>query len=194
MEFDDNDAVWRVHGRWGPTEVEDRIPLVREALRRMSLGPVSLENIPALQQDFLHWRNGYTQQCRSWRRLKQTLDRLGGCVVPSLGLYDGRPPLLSVTAVRPEVVFALPAIDESLSVRLRQDTSIECLNGERVLVCPGNAHQVVLHRPPSTWLVEALLAGKSTVAQLADTLAVDHPVVADMVAYLFGAGLVTFGD
>lgn len=188
-------AALRVRGRWGPVELDDGDPLVREALHRMSLGPVCLENIPALRAEFARWRRGQVRHCGAWRRLRQTLDQLGGFVVPSLGLADGGRPMLSVTAVTPDAVFTLPVVDDKLPIRLRHDAAIERLNQERALVCPGLPYQVVLHRPPSTGVVESLLGGTTTIIEVAVALGVDHAVVADVVAYLSGAGLVTFnGD
>jgi hypothetical protein len=178
-----------VHGRWGAIEVADTSPLVREALHRMSLGPVALENISVLHENFVRWKTG-SGPCLVWRKLKNTLDLLGGCVVPSLGLDDGAGPILSVVAVTRDAVFTLPHIDDDEVVTMRPRTEIERLNGDQALACPGLAYQVILHSAPATEIAKSLLDTSATIAQVAEALQVERTLVADVVAYLAGAGLV----
>ncbi|MFD4670228.1 hypothetical protein ACFWNN_10875 [Lentzea sp. NPDC058450] len=178
-----------VHGRWGAIEIADTSPLVREALHRMSLGPVALENISALHENFVRWKAG-AGPCLVWRKLKNTLDQLGGCLVPSLGLNDGAGPILSLVAVTREAVFALPSIGDDQIVSMRPHTEIERLNGDQALNCPGRAYQVILHSAPATEIAKSLLHTESTINQLAESLQVDKTLVADVVAYLAGADLV----
>ncbi|GGU72459.1 hypothetical protein [Lentzea flava] len=176
-----------VRGRWGDIVVADPNPVVREALRRMTLGPVALENIWPLNENFARWKAG-SGPCTEWRRLKRTLDQLGGVVVPSLGHLDGAGPILSVIAVAHDAVFTLPHVDDDQPVRLRPEAVIEGLNGDQVLVVPGLRYQVVLHREPATAVAKALLAGDTTITEISGSLQLDRPVVADVVAYLTGAG------
>lgn len=177
-----------VYGRWGAIEIADTSPLVREALHRMSLGPVALENISALHENFVRWKTG-SGPCLIWRKLKNTLDQLGGCVVPSLGLNDGAGPILSVVAVARDAVFALPHIEEDEVVTMRPRTEIERLNGDQALACPGLSYQAILHSAPATEIAKSLLHTGTTIAQVADALQVEKNLVADVVAYLAGAGL-----
>jgi hypothetical protein len=178
-----------VHGRWGAIEIADTSPLVREALHRMSLGPVALENISVLHENFVRWKTG-SGPCLVWRKLKNTLDLLGGCVVPSLGLDDGAGPILSVVAVTRDAVFTLPHIDDDEVVTMRPRTEIERLNGDQALACPGLAYQVILHSAPATEIAKSLLNTSATITQVAESLQVERTLVADVVAYLAGAGLV----
>lgn len=178
-----------VHGRWGAIEIADTSPLVREALHRMSLGPVALENISVLHENFVRWKNG-GGPCLVWRKLKNTLDQLGGCVVPSLGLNDGAGPILSVMAVIGDAVFTLPHIGEAETVTMRRGTEIERLNGDQALACPGSQYQVILHSAPATEIAKSLLAGETTIAQVAEALQIERSLVGDVVAYLAGAQLV----
>jgi hypothetical protein len=180
-----------VHGRWGAIEIADTSPLVREALHRMSLGPVALENISALHENFVRWKSG-SGPCLVWRKLKNTLDQLGGCLVPSLGLNDGAGPILSVVAVTRDAVFTLPHIGDHDVVTMRPRTEIERLNGDQALACPGLAYQVILHSAPATEIAKWLLDTETTVAQVAEALQVEPTLVSDVVAYLAGAGLVVF--
>lgn len=178
-----------VHGRWGAIEIADTSPLVREALHRMSLGPVALENISALHENFVRWKSG-SGPCLIWRKLKNTLDELGGCLVPSLGLNDGAGPILSLVAVARDAVFALPHIGNDDVVTMRLGTGIERLNGDQALTCPGRPYQVILHSAPATEIAKSLLHNESTIDQLAEALQVEKTLVADVVAYLAGADLV----
>ncbi|MET8760351.1 hypothetical protein [Lentzea sp. NPDC004782] len=178
-----------VHGRWGAIELTDPSPVVREALHRMSLGPVALENISALHENFVRWKAG-SGPCLVWRRLKNTLDQLGGCVVPSLGLDDGAGPILSVVAVTGDAVFTLPHVEDEEIVCMRPGTEIERLNGDQALTCPGQQYQVILHSAPATEIAKMLLEGETTIAQIAESLQISRTLVADVVAYLAGAQLV----
>lgn len=174
-----------VHGRWGAVVVDDPRPPVREALRRMSLGPVALENIPLLRQEFAQWQRGPDGTFPAWRRIETTLARLGGYVVASLGAEDGRGPLLSATAVTADAVFTPPPVRASTVVGLRSDALLD----ERVLTCPGRPYQVQLHREVATAVVGALLAGAREVGDVAFAVGLAPPLVADIAAYLCGAGV-----
>jgi hypothetical protein len=178
-----------VHGRWGAIEIADTSPLVREALHRMSLGPVALENISVLHENFVRWKTG-SGPCLIWRKLKNTLDLLGGCVVPSLGLDDGAGPILSVVAVTRDAVFTLPHIEDDQVVTMRPRTEIERLNGDQALACPGLAYQVILHSAPATEIAKSLLNAETSITAVAEALQLEKTLVADVVAYLAGAGLV----
>jgi hypothetical protein len=186
---DEGAETLTVHGRWGAIEIADTSPLVREALHRMSLGPVALENISALHENFVRWKTG-SGPCLIWRKLKNTLDQLGGCVVPSLGLNDGAGPILSVVAVTRDAVFTLPHVADDEVVGMRAGTEIERLNGDQALACPGMPYQVILHSAPATEIAKSLLDGDTTIAQIAEALQVEDTLVADVVAYLAGAELV----
>ncbi|HEX6340533.1 hypothetical protein [Umezawaea sp.] len=182
-----------VHGRWGDIDVSDDSPLVREALNRMSLGPVSLENIPVLFAEFDRWRTGGCAGTE-WSRLKLTLDELGGVVVPSLGLHDGAGPILSLVAVVSDAVFPWPRIEEDDPIEVAREARIEDVDGDQVLVCPGPPYVVVLHRPPAPGIAKQLLDGRTTVTEVAGRLQVDRSTVADVVAYLASAGFILSVD
>jgi len=193
----DGDAL-TVHGRWGSIEVSDTSPVVREALQRMSLGPVALENISWLHENHASWTSGTPADlpgsCRAWRRLKLTLDSLGGFVVPSLGLKNGAGPILSVVAIVGDPVFRLPHAHRSARIGLRKRSEIQGLNGDQALTCPEMAYQVVLHRSPAPEIARLLLDSDSTAAAVAESLQLDPCLVDDVVAYFAGAGLLTVTD
>ncbi len=181
-----------VRSRWGPVHVADDSPLVREALHRMSLGPVSLEHIPVLSAELDRWRADGS--CGpQWSRLKRTLDQLGGCVIPSLGLHNGAGPILSLVAVTADAWFDWPDIADTEAVHLARGAAITDPGGGLVLGAPGARYAVHLHRPPATGIAKLLGAGENTVVGLAERLRVDRAVVADVVAYLASADLVLRG-
>ncbi|MEJ3655416.1 hypothetical protein WEH80_36750 [Actinomycetes bacterium KLBMP 9759] len=181
-----------VHDRWGEIDVTDDCPMVREALRRMSFGPVALENIPVLRAEFHEWQA--TGICGTqWPRMKRTLDQLGGCVVWSLALHDGAGPILSLVAVRRDAEFRWPQIDDDEPVSVQPDARLERAGGEEALVGPGLAYRVVLHKPHVTTVVELLLGGHTTVTELARELRTGPEPVADIVGYLAAGGFIRTG-
>ncbi|MET1071639.1 MAG: hypothetical protein ABWY11_03225 [Umezawaea sp.] len=186
---DTEDGRLTVHGRWGVVELEDSSPLVREALHRMGLGPVSLENIPMLYEDFATWRQSGRFGAR-WLRLWRTLDLLGGCMVPSLGLHDGAGPILSLVAVVPDVLFRCPHVGDAEPIGVRPGTTVRHVDDDELLECPGLPYTVALHRAPATGIARALMAGPTTIAQVTGGLGVRGEVVSDVVAYLASAGFV----
>src|SRR2546426_942728 len=84
--------------RWGEIWIDESSPAVRESLRRMSLGPVSLENLPTVGESFLRWRDGTAgvPGGEAWPQFNRVLDALGACVIQSLGLDGETGPVLSV--------------------------------------------------------------------------------------------------
>ncbi|GLZ36164.1 hypothetical protein Lesp02_83510 [Lentzea sp. NBRC 105346] len=178
-----------VHGRWGAIELGDSGKLVREALHRMGLGPVSLENIPVLHDDFTLWKQT-GRLGPHWLRLRRTLDELGGCMVPSLGLHDGAGPILSLVAVAGDAIFRCPHVGDSEPMNLKPGTAIEDIDGDQVLTCPGLAYTAVLHRPPATAIAKSLLDGETTIAEVGTGTETGSEVVSDVIAYLTGAGFI----
>jgi len=106
--------------QWGKIRIDDANPLVRQALERMSLGPVLLENVPLLQEPARRWRTGGPGQapCPEWTLMKSVLDLLSSCVVHSLGLDDRGRPVLSAMPVSEQATFQLTAIDDAQPIRL----------------------------------------------------------------------------
>jgi SagB-type dehydrogenase family enzyme len=174
--------------RWGETRIDAPGELVRESLRRMSFGPISLENLlPPEDPD------GETRaRAREWARLWGMLDRLSDAVVHSLGLPDGEGPLLSAVPIARTASFRLPEVDPMVPVRLSRFAAMRAHEGELLLESPLAPYQVVLHRQLAR-AVTAALPTAAPVADLAAALGLTQPVVADVVAYLAAAGIVAFG-
>ncbi|HET8680916.1 MAG TPA: hypothetical protein VFM54_03425, partial [Micromonosporaceae bacterium] len=99
--------------QWGEIRIDDVSPAVLASLQRMCLGPVSLENLPALRAA------AGDPGAEPWQRLRQVLQPLGNCVVQSLGLDDEAGPLLSVAPVtRRAQLLEPPALDLQVPLRL----------------------------------------------------------------------------
>jgi SagB-type dehydrogenase family enzyme len=159
-------------------------PVVRESLRRMALGPISLANVLPPR----HLAGGQA----AWDRLGHLLDRLAAIVVHSLGAHDGQP-LLSVVPVAESAAFRLPLLQPRHVVRLCRFAGLRPVAGEMVLESPIAPYRVLLHRNLACRVAVSLANGVS-VADLAMTLRVARPVVTDLVAYLVAAGVVVLAD
>src|SRR2546430_8857816 len=93
-----------VINRWGETRIDDADEIVRESLRRMSLGPISLDNVLPPENP----GPSTTDERRAeWDRLGRALDVLSGSVVHSLGMYDGEGPLFSAVPGLRSAMFTL---------------------------------------------------------------------------------------
>lgn len=184
--------------RWGETRIDDVGDMVRESLRRMSLGPIALENVlppenPAGGSTLSSAAGQATESSREWARLGWVLDALSGSVVHTLGLRDGQGPLLSAVPISRNASFRLPDVDQGQPVRLSRFAAMRASNGELLLESPLAGYQVTLHRPLASQVVTALSAS-TTPREVAATLDVAKGVVSDIVAYLVGAGIVLLGE
>src|SRR5437762_1967495 len=101
LEMEPDEGPVRLRGRWGDIVVQEPSPLVREALGRMRLGPVSLENAisglapPAGQPPADGQSAGAPPADAQRTELQLVFDRLQPLIIRSLGLASGQP-LLSV--------------------------------------------------------------------------------------------------
>lgn len=181
--------------QWGEIKIDDTSPLVRDSLLRMSLGPVAVDNLPTLQESLRLLRTGRADESTEpWHQLMRVLDRLGNCVVQSLGLDDEAGPVLSVAPVSRQAGFWLPPeIGPDRPVKLSRLASMRAGGGGLVLESPVAQHRVVLHRPVAAW-VAGSLGSPTTAAEIAAMLKVAEPVVADILAYLVASGIVLVGE
>jgi SagB-type dehydrogenase family enzyme len=174
------DGSLTVLTRWGEVHLDHSAPGVQDFLRRMTYGPVALGNAVDLDVRDLH----------------ETLVRLPGCVVHSLGLRDSSSPLLSVVPVSPRGLFELPAEDvltETRPIRMSRFAFVRDKDDELLLESPLAHHHVVLHRPLASWVVGSL--GRTTTsAEVALGANLSRPLVLEIIAYLAGAGMVLLGD
>ncbi|HET9141686.1 SagB family peptide dehydrogenase [Actinophytocola sp.] len=177
--------------RWGETRIDHPGELVRESLRRMSFGPITLRNL--LADEPTGPDAPPAQSTEEWAELWRVLDRLSGSVVHSLGLPDGEGPVLSAAPVARHAVFELREVDPTRPARLSRFAAMRTRDGELVLESPLSPFEVVLHRS----LASAVAAGLSApikVGELALRVGAEEPVVADLVAYLAATGIVQFAE
>lgn len=163
--------------RWGDVLVDSPAPAIVDSLYRMTLGPVELTNVEGLDRD----------------DLLAVLARLPGCVVRSLGLKETATPLLSAVPLSPGEVLSLPALDETLPVRLSRFAIVRESDGQLVVESPLSHHRIVLHRPLTTWVVGAL--GRATTAgHIAQNINVSEGLLTQILAYLVATGMVVTGS
>lgn len=180
VEGDPEDDHVVVVTRWGETKIRDADGAVRESLRRMSLGPVSLENA-------LPGEDG------ARARLAAVLEELGGSIVHSLGLHNGEGAMLSAVPVVRDAAFPLADVDPDAPVRLSRFAALRSSDGELLVESPLAQYHVVLHRRTASRIVVALCAA-TTIAELTRALDTDEAIVADIVSYLTATGIVLLGQ
>jgi SagB-type dehydrogenase family enzyme len=163
--------------RWGDVRVDSPAPAIVDSLYRMTLGPVELTNVDDLDRD----------------DLLTVLARLPGCVVRSLGLKETATPLLSAVPLSPGEVLALPALDETLPVRLSRFAIVRESDGQLVVESPMSHHRVELHRPLTTWVVGAL-GRPTTTGDIAQNFNVSRGLLAEILAYLVATGMAVTGE
>jgi hypothetical protein len=181
VRFDGDGATLRTP--WGRRFVPRPAPAVREALRRMLLGPVSLANVipgfPGYEMPEQHWDDAS-------RDLLAVLDDLQDVVVRHLA--TGAALCLSVVPMAPETRFRPPADEPAPRARLAADVEIRREGRTTVLHAHRLRHRVELHGPEAGRLLERL-CGR-------DSGAPAHPPPAVTRAarcYAAAAGLLTEG-
>nr|WP_219632500.1 SagB family peptide dehydrogenase [Haloechinothrix aidingensis] len=191
VEWDAAGRSLHVVTRWGEFALGVIDDHVRDSLRRMSFGPVSLENAVAGIEAEGTARAAGRGGGRT--NLMEVLDVLRGSVVHSLALDDGYRPLLSVTPVVAAPVFDLPRVAATQPVRLSRFAVLRPCGGELALESPRSDFRVELHQPLAARLATALAVPRSP-AELAADSGAPQQVVADVVAYLLASGAVLLGD
>lgn len=182
VEPEPGDGPVRLHGRWGEVTVERPPPLVREALLRMRLGPVSLGNafsareVPAERAV-----------------LYDVLETLQPLVVRSLGLESGQP-LLSVVPLTTRARFLPVPLAGDVPFRLSTFAELRTDGREYRLESPLALHRVVLHRPEAVELIAHLAAATTSAAFAAAPAPVAPSAVAAALAYLAAAGMVVLAQ
>lgn len=182
--------------KWAEFCFDDVDDVVRRSLRRMSLGPIQLDNVVAgatpTDQDLAgpmepgSFRNG---DRRVWAELRQVLGMLSGSVVRSLGLGDGDAPLLSAVPVARFATLDVVDVEPDRPIRLSRFAAIRSAEGDLVLESPLAHYHVTLLRHVTAEVVTAL--GKpSTINEIAAGLGIQQVVVAGIVGYLVGTGIV----
>ncbi len=184
VETDDEHGSLVVVSVWGEFVVKNPDEQVRESLRRMTLGPVSLGNVSRARSES---SQGAVDS------LDDVLATLRGSVVRSLGLPDGQGPVLSAVPSTADPEFPLAEISPARSVRLSRFATLRSCCGELVLESPLAQFRVILHQQLAARIVIAL-AQPRELADLATAARVTLPVARDIVAYLVAVGVVLVAD
>lgn len=171
---EDNDAV-ELHGRWSDLRIREPGPVLVETLRRMSLGPVSLENVPV-----------HAERRPAWCRVLAGLQHL---VVRSLAFAVDGQPLLSVVPLSRTARFDPRPPPEDLPLKLSRFAVLRREQELFHLESPLSLHRVVLHRSEVHWVVAAL-GRPSVAAEVGAGLPLDARVVREILAHLIGTGMV----
>lgn len=181
VHFEPADGPVRLISNWGNVTIQRPSPQVREALRRMLLGPISLENVVSSPTP----RDGSTP---SLKPVHEVLDRLQPFIIRSLGFGSGQP-LLSVVPLTPRSRFHPVPLPADTRIRLSGFAQLRTDGDEYRLESPLALHRVLLHRPEAVWLISSL--GRPVVAsESARTWPHLDSLAADVLAYLAAIGMV----
>lgn len=184
VETSEQNGSLVVVSRWSEIAVVDPDETIRELLRRMALGPVTIDNV-------LPGKGPGTRPDSD--QLDDLLARLSGAVVWSLGLPDGQTPVLSAVPTAAAPRFELAEVARELPLRLSRFASLRACNGELAVESPVAGYRVCLHRSMAAGLATAL-AEPRTLVELAALTGVELPVAHDVVAHLTAAGVVVAAD
>jgi SagB-type dehydrogenase family enzyme len=178
-----------IQTRWGDVRLDDPSSEVREALRRMSYGPVSLDNVLP----------GFSGPAQAGRpadpraaRLREAMVSLQHVTVRSLATAGGV--LLSVVPVSAQATFA-PQRPHPVRhlLRLSRFAQLRVADDGLLLESPLAHHRVML-RHPDACRIAALLARPSTARGIASWRDLPEPDLLDVLAYLVTASVVVTAD
>ncbi len=189
VELEPGDGPVRLQSRWGDVTVQQPSAPVREALSRMRLGPISLENVIGSRQAQATGDGTAAGEARAQRlHLYRVLDRLQPLIIRSLGLGSGQP-LLSVVPLTARSRFRPVPLAADVPIRLSIFAELRTDGNEYRIESPLALHRVVLHRAEAMRLI-APLASPSTPAASAAAVPAIQSVAADALEYLVAAGMV----
>jgi SagB-type dehydrogenase family enzyme len=178
--------------KWGEFGIDGVDDVVLASLRRMSLGPIALENVVSGGRPVAK-AGRHDGNWQVWAELWRVLDLLGGSVVRSLALGDGDIPLLSAVPIARSATLRLPKVEQDRPVRLSRFAAIRPYNGDLLVESPLAHYHVVLHRDLAAHVATALSTATS-VRAVAASLRVEPTVVADIVEYLAATGIALLGE
>jgi SagB-type dehydrogenase family enzyme len=171
----------RLRSPWGEFTIPQPSRQAREALHRMQLGPVSLENIPGVGSDG-------DENPGQWRQLFQLLEHLQPLIVRSVKLPTGQP-LLSVVPLTVRSVFRPAPLSPAAPVRLSGFAKLRTDGHEYRLESPLALHRVLLHRAEAVSLI-AMLGGPAMPAEVTNVLPRSEATAMAALEYLVAAGMV----
>lgn len=192
VELESGGSLLRVRSRWGDVTIRHPSEPVRDALYRMSLGPISLENVSGIRNGPFGDAEAPSDTQSPYPpvriQLEKVLSRLQPLIIRSLGMETGQP-LLSVVPMTPLSRFHAVPVPPDVPVRLSTYAELRTNGQEFTLESPLSLHRVLLHRAEAISLI-GLLGRPVTAAGYAAALPQLASVAADTLAYLVAAGMV----
>ncbi|MFI2425090.1 SagB family peptide dehydrogenase [Streptomyces sp. NPDC018955] len=192
---DTSDATGSVllSGRWGEVRLRGVGPTVREALRRMSLGPISLTNVAAelvpAGPDRAPRGLGVGPAAGSKAEILTVLHRLQHMVVRSLTLEGADRLLLSAVPIAPAARCRPVPVGRRHPVRLSRFAFLRSEGQGFVLESPTSLHRVVLHGPEASWVI-GMLGRPVTVDEVAAGVPLTVQTVSEIITLLVATGMV----
>jgi SagB-type dehydrogenase family enzyme len=186
IEPDPGGTSIRLSGTWGSVTIQRPAEVVREALRRMLLGPISLENAVRTGDD-----PSGGQAAGSLALLHRVLDRLQPFVIRTLQIASGQP-LLSVVPLTPRSRFLPKPLPAQMQVRLSAFAQIRTDGNEYRLESPLSLHRVLLHRPEAVGLLGSL--GRPVAVAATSRTWPQLDSAAGVLSYLAATGMVVGTD
>ncbi|MFJ8661929.1 NADH oxidase [Streptomyces sp. NPDC093795] len=173
----DNDSVTVLSGRWGAQRLKTD-GLVREALRRMQLGPVRLTNV------------GRTSDSGAPGHLVllPVLRELAHLVVRTIAMDDLLGPLLSVHPLHRDAAFRLGTVPAGLRLRLVVGTSLVLRSDGLAMEVRDSPYRVVVHRPEAVWVV-GMLTLPCRPEDAVAALPLAPGITRGVIGYLLAAGM-----
>ncbi|MDQ1008576.1 hypothetical protein QFZ82_003061 [Streptomyces sp. V4I23] len=177
--------------RWGELRLATPGTAVREALRRMLIGPVSLRNVVADFPESGIVAPGTAISAEAIELLG-VLRKIQQVVVRTIAV--GSLPLLSVVPLSPRARFAPLPLPGDLPARLSRFTVLRCAQGGLYLESPRSHHRAELMRPEAAVLLSKLVSTPqdAAVPEELHVPALPDAVVDTALSYLAAAGLVVF--
>src|SRR5258708_29569442 len=129
-----------LRGRWGDVTVRQPSRVVREALNRMRLGPVSLRNV-------IGERDSASDRAE-WEDLRRVLERLDPLIIRSLRQESGQP-LISVVPLTIRSRFRPSPLAADIPVRLSAYAQLRTDGRGSTIESPLALHRGVLHTAES---------------------------------------------
>lgn len=183
IELEPGDGSVRLHSHWGSFTIHRPSAVVREALRRMLLGPISLENVVDAAGG--SWQSEHAAE--SLALLHDVLDHLQPFIIRTLGI-DGQP-LLSVVPLTAHSRFRPVPLPGRMRVMLSTFAQLRTDGNEYRLESPLSLHLVLFHRPEALRLLSSL-GRPIAVAASVKAWAQHSSLAAEALAYLAAIGMV----
>ncbi|MER6917166.1 SagB family peptide dehydrogenase [Streptomyces sp. NPDC000594] len=176
-------------GRWGEIRLRHARPTVREALRRMSLGPISLANVVAdTVASSAAEGETVTPIEGSLAEILMVLQRLQHLVVRSLSLDSPDHLLMSVVPISQSARLVPGTVGTGHPIRLSHFAFLRSEGKGFVLESPTSLHRVVLHCPEAAWVV-SMLGRPITSAEVADAVPLPVEATMEIIAHLLATGM-----